>query len=232
MADTRERINIDDLPPQQISEIYKQLDQEAQHFQIALQQLKVASAKYADSINCINNLCQSSGLVPLTSSLYVYGDVQDDEVMVDIGTGFFVCKGKNEGIGFYKRKVEFVKKQMENVEATLEQKVNAREGNNDIISNISCWASFEREDKAKQSIKIKTLIKTLIIDQVWLPYTFFEVKVNFDQRSVKTRGTFAWMLRNRGIQSLSWKKNKCLNSQQLKSRIITETMMKKGMKWL
>lgn len=60
-----------------------------------LAQLKEAEARFAESAAVVLSLPAGSGrelLVPLTSSLYVPGtlDAADAEVLVDIGTGFFV----------------------------------------------------------------------------------------------------------------------------------------------
>ena len=46
-------------------------------------------------------------LVPLTASLYVPGQLADTEnVLVDIGTGFYVEKNKKQAAEFYKLKIE------------------------------------------------------------------------------------------------------------------------------
>nr|XP_054771078.1 prefoldin subunit 5-like [Lytechinus pictus] len=67
-------------------------------------------------------------LVPLTSSLYVPGKLQDvNNVLIDIGTGYYVEKSLEEAKKYFKRKVDFVTKQMEKVQPVLIEKSKMRQ---------------------------------------------------------------------------------------------------------
>ena len=53
-------------------------------------------------------------LVPLTSSLYVPGKISStNEVLVDVGTGFYVGKPSRDAAEIMSKKTEMVKKQVE-----------------------------------------------------------------------------------------------------------------------
>uniref|UniRef100_A0A8D3C8V8 Prefoldin 5 n=1 Tax=Scophthalmus maximus TaxID=52904 RepID=A0A8D3C8V8_SCOMX len=62
-------------------------------------------------------------LVPLTSSMYVPGTLNDVEnVLVDVGTGYYVEKKVEDSKGFFKRKIEFLTKQIEKIQPALQEK--------------------------------------------------------------------------------------------------------------
>ena len=64
-------------------------------------------------------------LVPLTSSLYVPGQIKDTEnVIVDIGTGFYVEKTTDEATKFYNEKVEELGKNVKELENIVNSKAN------------------------------------------------------------------------------------------------------------
>nr|XP_021408860.2 prefoldin subunit 5 [Lonchura striata domestica] len=62
-------------------------------------------------------------LVPLTSSMYVPGKLQDVRtVLVDVGTGYYVEKSAEDARAFFKRKIEFLTRQMEKIQPALQEK--------------------------------------------------------------------------------------------------------------
>ena len=53
-------------------------------------------------------------LVPLTESLYVPGKIAAvDKVLLDVGTGYFIEHDTEKGIDYCKRKVNFIRDNME-----------------------------------------------------------------------------------------------------------------------
>ena len=67
-------------------------------------------------------------MVPMTSSLYVAGKLKDtDCLLIDVGTGYFVEKNREEAIEYFQRKIEFIGKQMETIQGYLKQKVLAKQ---------------------------------------------------------------------------------------------------------
>lgn len=109
-------VDLASLSTQQLSQVKKQLDDELEHLTNSFSQLRAAQAKFRECLKSIaggvNSKVDSelpplhlvlSGtenvgiekpiLVPLTSSLYVPGTLADtDNVIVDVGTGFYVEK--------------------------------------------------------------------------------------------------------------------------------------------
>lgn len=62
-------------------------------------------------------------LVPLTGSLYVPGKLADREkVIVDVGTGFYVEKTTQDAIKFYRKKVEDLSKNLNDLEKIIQGK--------------------------------------------------------------------------------------------------------------
>uniref|UniRef100_K7FFW4 Prefoldin subunit 5 n=2 Tax=Pelodiscus sinensis TaxID=13735 RepID=K7FFW4_PELSI len=62
-------------------------------------------------------------LVPLTSSMYVPGKLSDvGHVLVDVGTGYYVEKTADNARDFFKRKIDFLTKQMEKIQPALQEK--------------------------------------------------------------------------------------------------------------
>lgn len=81
----------------QLLEVKKQLETEVQHLTSSFGQLKAAQAKFKSCIESVATIKpenkDKTTLIPLTSSLYVPGKLSDVEnVIVDVGTGYFVEK--------------------------------------------------------------------------------------------------------------------------------------------
>ncbi|KAF4014027.1 hypothetical protein G4228_005491 [Cervus hanglu yarkandensis] len=95
-----------------------QLDQEVEFLSTSIAQLKVVQTKYVEAKDCLNVLKKNNEgkelLVPLTSSMYVPGKLHDVEhVPIDVGTGYYVEKTAEDAKDFFKRKIDFLTKQME-----------------------------------------------------------------------------------------------------------------------
>ena len=103
-------IDLNSLPPQQLVEFRKSIDEEITHFTQSLQALSAAQSKLKDCISSINNLEQSKEndlLVPLTSSLYIPGQVVTrNKYLVDIGTGYYVEKLADKAKLGYNNKIK------------------------------------------------------------------------------------------------------------------------------
>ena len=113
---------------QQLSQLKKQLDEELTHLTNSFTQLRAAQARFRD---CLASLAKGLAdrnagrtiLVPLTASLYVPGTLADAEhVLVDVGTGFYVEKGRDDARAFYEGKVKELQANLEKLEAVVRQK--------------------------------------------------------------------------------------------------------------
>ncbi|KAG0364870.1 Prefoldin-domain-containing protein [Gamsiella multidivaricata] len=125
----QQKIELQDLDLSQLVEVKKQLEEELSHLTSSFSQLKQAQNRFADciesckAVNAANN--DKTILVPLTSSLYVPGKLANvEKVVVDIGTGYYVEKTTEDAIKFYNGKVDFVKENLEKIQATVATKQN------------------------------------------------------------------------------------------------------------
>ncbi|KAF1826477.1 Prefoldin alpha subunit [Dissoconium aciculare CBS 342.82] len=129
-ASERSQVDLAQLSAQQLSQVKKQLDDEVQHLTGSYQNLRGAQQKFRDCIVSIKNGVANSVkdkplLVPLTSSLYVPGTLADsDNVIVDIGTGFYVEKSTDDAEKFYTSKIEELGKNIKDLENIVNGKAN------------------------------------------------------------------------------------------------------------
>ncbi|CDQ63819.1 unnamed protein product [Oncorhynchus mykiss] len=70
--------------------------------------------------------------------MYVPGTLNDVEnVLVDVGTGYYVEKNVDGTKEFFKRKIEFLTKQIEKVQPALQEKHGMKQGNTHKYKNLS-----------------------------------------------------------------------------------------------
>lgn len=73
-------------------------------------------------------------LVPLTESMYVPGRLANNNtVVVDIGTGYYVEKDVEEAKDYFKRRVAYVTEQMEKIQLVGQEKSKIHEATIDVI---------------------------------------------------------------------------------------------------
>jgi prefoldin alpha subunit len=90
-----------------------------------LQQLRNAQERFTDSAAAVNALPPDADgrelLVPLTSSLFVPGRLQGatEELLVDIGTGYYVGKPAAEAAGILSRKAAMLKANIDGVNKAI-----------------------------------------------------------------------------------------------------------------
>ncbi|RIB09408.1 Prefoldin subunit-domain-containing protein [Gigaspora rosea] len=125
----QQTIELGDLDLPQLVEVKKQLDEELSHLTASFGKLKQAQSRFQDCIDSLQNVkARATGseiLVPLTGSLYVPGELlETDKVIVDVGTGYYVEKTSDDAVKFYSDKVEFVKKNLDKLQETINTKQN------------------------------------------------------------------------------------------------------------
>jgi prefoldin alpha subunit len=122
-------INLMMLSPPQLQQLRQQVEQELQFYQEAIVSLKDIQVKMTDAANCIRQLNPEKKdlLVPVTGSMFVRGEVEDcQNVLIDIGTGYYVEKSLEDALDYFKRKVEFLSTQIEKVQQVGREKSNVR----------------------------------------------------------------------------------------------------------
>ncbi|KAG8452680.1 hypothetical protein GDO86_004462 [Hymenochirus boettgeri] len=120
-------VDITDLALPQLEGLKSQLDQEVEFLSSSIAQLKVVQTKYVEAKDCLNALNKGNEgkelLVPLTSSMYVPGTLNDvSSVLIDVGTGYYVEKSVEDARDFFKRKIDFLTKQIEKIQPALQEK--------------------------------------------------------------------------------------------------------------
>uniref|UniRef100_A0A8C0LD31 Prefoldin subunit 5 n=1 Tax=Canis lupus dingo TaxID=286419 RepID=A0A8C0LD31_CANLU len=126
-------VNITELNLPQLEMLKNQLDQEVEFLSTSIAQLKVVQTKYVEAKDCLHVLNKNNEgkelLVPLTSSMYVPGKLHDVEhVLIDVGTGYYVEKTVEDAKDFFKRKIDFLTKQMEKIQPALQEKHAMKQG--------------------------------------------------------------------------------------------------------
>jgi prefoldin alpha subunit len=131
-------IDVSKLSIQQLDQLQKQLANEVNVLQDSLGRLKQVQGSFMNSEASLDQLksleAKKSILVPLTGSLYVPGTlVNNNQVMVDIGTGYYVSKSVDDAKKYFEKKIEFLSKQLEQLQPIMQQKNMMREDVVDIL---------------------------------------------------------------------------------------------------
>ncbi|KAG8788879.1 subunit of tubulin prefoldin [Serendipita sp. 401] len=145
-----QQINVADLDAPQLLDVKRQLDQELEHLTSSFGQLKQAQGKFNTCAENVKQLATSSGdtpiLVPLTNSLYVPGRITDkNNVIVDVGTGYFVKKSTAEATTHYKGKVDFVTKNLESLQQVIQKK---QENLNYLVTILQAKLAESKDSKS------------------------------------------------------------------------------------
>ncbi|KAJ8099261.1 Prefoldin [Lipomyces tetrasporus] len=131
-------VDLTTLSAQQLADVKSQLEQELEHLSQSFQKLRAAQAKFKECIGTVEKTFKGENkgksiLVPLTTSLYVPGVVEDVEtVMVDVGTGYYIEKKPTDAIAFYENKVATLQKNL----VDLEDIVNGKMGNLRMVEEV------------------------------------------------------------------------------------------------
>ncbi|KAL6443939.1 hypothetical protein ACFW04_001728 [Cataglyphis niger] len=136
-----EVINLATLPNlniQQLTMFKQQLDKELEVFQDSLHTLKIAQSRFQESGACLEKITVAAEgneiLVPLTGSMYVTGKLAEaNNVIVDVGTGYYAKKSVDDAKDYFKRKVDYVTEQMEKIQQVGIERTKLREATMDII---------------------------------------------------------------------------------------------------
>ncbi|KAI4142233.1 MAG: hypothetical protein LQ340_007404 [Diploschistes diacapsis] len=116
-------VEIQNLSLPQLGSVKKQLDDELEHLTISFSKLRTAQNKFRDCIKSIQSGVRPEIAVPLTTSLYVPGTLTNqDKVIVDVGTGFFVEKSIKDAASFYRTKIEELTNNLKDLEQVLQGK--------------------------------------------------------------------------------------------------------------
>ena len=116
-------ISLKALSMEQLAQIKSSIDEEINGLQGAHQQLLSSAKKLEISKEAIATLASTPEgtrmLVPITSNLYVPGEsMKINDVLVDVGTGYYIQKSVAEAQTFLDRKTDLIKEQQTTVRQT------------------------------------------------------------------------------------------------------------------
>ncbi|CAN6549915.1 unnamed protein product [Malus baccata var. baccata] len=108
------RAEMEKLSPEQLKAVKEQTDLEVNLLQDSLNNIRTATARLEIATSALHDLSlRPQGkkmLVPLTASLYVPGTLHDaHQVLVDVGTGYFIEKTMPQAKDYCERKISLLK---------------------------------------------------------------------------------------------------------------------------
>ncbi|PWW76324.1 Prefoldin alpha subunit [Tuber magnatum] len=121
----QQTVDLSTLSVDNLAAVKKQLDDELEHLTTSFAKLRQAQNKFKECIATVKTGLRphKAILVPLTSSLYVPGTLSDTEnVLVDVGTGYYVEKSAADAEEFYTGKVKALTENLGELEKIVAQK--------------------------------------------------------------------------------------------------------------
>uniref|UniRef100_A0A7S3NIR8 Prefoldin subunit 5 n=1 Tax=Aureoumbra lagunensis TaxID=44058 RepID=A0A7S3NIR8_9STRA len=154
MATKQQQIDISKLSLEQLNSMKQEHEESVQELSSQLETMKLAEGRFRESRNTLDIIKlddQAEGkemLVPLTQSLYVSGNVLDaDQVLVDIGTGYFLQKSVQGAQEMIDRKLKVVTQNMDSIHTVVNQK---QENLNAIVTVMQYKMQQIQKQKAEQ----------------------------------------------------------------------------------
>ncbi|KAK7270147.1 hypothetical protein RIF29_23075 [Crotalaria pallida] len=122
-------IALERMSVEQLKAVKEQTDLEVNLLQDSLSNIRTATTRLEIATNALNDLSlRPKGkkmLVPLTASLYVPATLDDAEnVLVDVGTGYFIEKTMAEGKDYCERKINLLKSNFDQLVDVASKKKN------------------------------------------------------------------------------------------------------------
>ncbi|KAL6927086.1 hypothetical protein ACO0SA_003376 [Hanseniaspora valbyensis] len=131
------KLNLAQLPVEQIANFKKQLQEETERLSVSMETLLALIEKFN---NCIDSIKEVSSptlledsnqemLIPVTNSLYITGKKNtlkknNDKFILDIGTGYYIEKNGKEAIDYYERKINNLKMNYTKISDIIKERSN------------------------------------------------------------------------------------------------------------
>eukprot|EP00758_Cryptobia_borreli_P000120 Tbor_TRINITY_DN1016_c0_g1::TRINITY_DN1016_c0_g1_i1::g.12378::m.12378/K04797/pfdA, PFDN5; prefoldin alpha subunit len=120
-------LNLANLSFDQLQSLKKQLDEDIQSLGRAYDGLRVAKNRFQESKGCLETFkayeVGQKILVPMTHSLYIEGEIADNEkVLVDVGTGYYFKQPINRAQEFFVKRVSQMQESMDGIANNITQK--------------------------------------------------------------------------------------------------------------
>ncbi|XP_076238201.1 prefoldin 5 isoform X2 [Calliopsis andreniformis] len=112
------QVDLTTLNLQKLTMLKQELDQELNIFHDSMQKLLIARNRFQESGQCLDQISPDNEiLVPLTGCMYVVGKLADtNNVLVDIGTGYYAQKSLPDAKDYFTRRMNYVKEQMDKIQ--------------------------------------------------------------------------------------------------------------------
>lgn len=115
------------LPLEQLRQIKEQLASELNLLDESTANIRTASARFdaaSRTLDLLKNQKQGQvAMIPLTSSLFVPGTLGNSaQVLVDVGTNYYIQKSLASGVEYCERKISFLQKDHDHVAEMANQK--------------------------------------------------------------------------------------------------------------
>jgi prefoldin alpha subunit len=125
-------MDISTLSLDQLNQLKSQHEQELNQLRERHSSLKQAEGRFRQSKDALEAISKDdegkSMLVPLTQSLYVPGKLCDvDSLLVELGTGYYLEKKKDDADAMIDRKIKLVADNAENITTVVAQKTRNHE---------------------------------------------------------------------------------------------------------
>ena len=120
-------VDISKAAPQQLQDLGKAIEQELQTLTASYNQLLMGAKKFQESqevLNYMKNYGKNKEvMVPLTSSLYVPGVLEDPEnVLVEVGASYFIEQKNDKAVDYCKRKNDLLSGNAKKVQEIIQVK--------------------------------------------------------------------------------------------------------------
>ena len=127
-----QEMDISTLSLDQLNQLKSQHEQELNQLRERHSSLKQAEGRFRQSKDALAAISKDdegkSMLVPLTQSLYVPGKLCDvDSLLVELGTGYYLEKKKDDADAMIDRKIKLVADNAENITTVVAQKTRNHE---------------------------------------------------------------------------------------------------------
>ena len=113
-------VNIEKCTPQELVQLSKALESDISELTQNYGQLVKAQQKFHDSKSVIGGVQERAKnekiMVPLTSSLYVAGEIEDtDKMLVEVGAGYFLEMSGDQAKSYCDRKLHLLQESQKKV---------------------------------------------------------------------------------------------------------------------
>lgn len=123
----QQTLDLAKLTPAQLESLHAQLSSELNMFTSSMIQLQQTASRFASAGQSVESLKEYKEgqrmMIPLTESLYCPGELSSpDRVLLEIGTGYYVERDVEAGIGYCRGKVMGIKEQVAELSRVLQQR--------------------------------------------------------------------------------------------------------------